>query len=62
MFPPVKRYLIFHSAIISFIAGGAANAIQADSMSCGKMCLTKGDYKKAAQDFELVVHKSPEKL
>lgn len=62
MFTAAKHNLVFQSAILTGIAaiGGAANAIAiSDSMSCGKMCVTKGEYKKAAQDFEAVVQKSP---
>jgi len=36
---------------------GASGAV--DSMTCGKACLSKGQYKRALTDFQSVVQKSP---
>ena len=51
---PLMIFALISSAFRGLDAIGAV-----DSMTCGKACMSKKEYKRAVTDFQLVVRKSP---
>ncbi len=47
--------VLFSTGLAAFAAGQAT-----DPMACGKACISKGQYKRAVEDFQAVVQKSPQ--
>ncbi len=45
--------------VCAFIACNTIGASAVDSLTCGKACIARGQYKRAVSDLQLVVKKSP---